>query len=75
MIELALSERAGTAERSRALHLLGLRTTTRLRVLAASGDGALSGRSARLGTVRAVLTTEEVPIPAPGDRHGAPPTP
>jgi hypothetical protein len=56
LIELVLSESIGTAERSRALHLLGIAATAPLRVLAATGE--ISGRSVRLGTVRAVLATD-----------------
>ncbi|MEV6824709.1 helix-turn-helix domain-containing protein [Amycolatopsis sp. NPDC051102] len=61
LVELALSEDAGTAERSRALHLLGFGPATRLRVLAGTGVDALAGRSARLGGVRVVLLPGEVP--------------
>ncbi|SFR05376.1 PucR C-terminal helix-turn-helix domain-containing protein [Lentzea waywayandensis] len=56
LIELVLSESVGTAERSRALHLLGIAATAPLRVLAATGE--VPGRSVLLGTVRAVLSTE-----------------
>ncbi|NKE61087.1 PucR family transcriptional regulator [Lentzea sp. PSKA42] len=56
LVELVLSEAVGTAERSRALHLLGIGTTTPLRVLATTGD--MAGRSAMLGDVRAVLSTK-----------------
>lgn len=69
LVELVLSEGIGTAERSRALHLLGIGATTPLRVLATTGD--MSGRSVLLGTVRAVLSTE-VPEPA-GARLGVGP--
>ncbi|GAB3144565.1 helix-turn-helix domain-containing protein [Amycolatopsis stemonae] len=56
LIELVLSEDVGTAERSRALHLLGIAPAARLRVLAGTGVDGLAGRSAQLGGVRAVLT-------------------
>ncbi|MFD4669143.1 helix-turn-helix domain-containing protein [Lentzea sp. NPDC058450] len=56
LIELVLSESVGTAERSRALHLLGIDATAPLRVLAAQGD--VPGRSALVGEVRAVLSVE-----------------
>ncbi|MEV6710820.1 helix-turn-helix domain-containing protein [Lentzea sp. NPDC051208] len=56
LIELVLSDGVGTAERSRALHLLGIAATAPLRVLAAIGE--VPGRSVLLGAVRAVLTTE-----------------
>ncbi|WP_086664804.1 helix-turn-helix domain-containing protein [Lentzea kentuckyensis] len=56
LIELVLSEGVGTAERSRALHLLGIVATAPLRVLAAGGD--VTGRSVLLGNVRAVLATD-----------------
>lgn len=60
LVELLLSDAAGTAERSRALHLLGLDAGAGLRVLAGSG-GEIAGRAAALGKVRAVLVTGEVP--------------
>ncbi|ANZ40077.1 hypothetical protein BBK82_32600 [Lentzea guizhouensis] len=53
LVELVLSEGVGTAERSRALHLLGIGAATTLRVLAANGE--VPGRSVVLGDVRAVL--------------------
>lgn len=56
LVQLVLSETAGTAERSRALHLLGISATTRLRVLASTSE--LPGRSVQLGNVRAVLNVE-----------------
>ncbi|MFI6094679.1 PucR family transcriptional regulator [Lentzea sp. NPDC051213] len=56
LVELVLSEGVGTAERSRALHLLGIGAATPLRVLATTGE--IAGRSVLLGSVRAVLTTE-----------------
>ncbi|MEV7098212.1 helix-turn-helix domain-containing protein [Amycolatopsis sp. NPDC051045] len=71
LVELVLSEDVGTAERSRALHLLGVGPATRLRVLAGTGLDALAGRSALLGRVRAVLATGEGPGPLPdGSRAG-----
>jgi hypothetical protein len=70
LVELVLSEDAGTAERSRALHLLGFRPSTRLRVLAGTGVDALAGRSARLGGVRAVLLPGEVAALPDGARAG-----
>jgi PucR-like helix-turn-helix protein len=72
LVELVLSADTGTAERSRALHLLGFGPAARLRVLAGIGVDALGGRSARLGSVRAVLVAEEGPgleLP-PGGRAG-----
>ncbi|MDX8142370.1 helix-turn-helix domain-containing protein [Lentzea sp. BCCO 10_0061] len=56
LVELVLSESVGTAERSRALHLLGIAATAPLRVLAATGE--VPGKSVLLGNVRAVLGTE-----------------
>jgi hypothetical protein len=56
LVELVLSESVGTAERCRALHLLGIGATAPLRVLAATGE--VAGRSVVLGKVRAVLTTD-----------------
>ncbi|MEV6446672.1 helix-turn-helix domain-containing protein [Amycolatopsis sp. NPDC051716] len=70
LVELALSEDAGTAERSRALHLLGFGPAARLRVLAGTGVDALAGRSARLGGVRAVLLPGEVASLPDGARAG-----
>jgi hypothetical protein len=71
LVELVLSEDVGTAERARALHLLGIAPAARLRVLAGTGLDALAGRSAQLGRARAVLTTGEVPGPFPdGARAG-----
>lgn len=71
LVELLLSDTAGTAERSRALHLLGLDAGAELRVLAGSG-GEIAGRSAVLGNVRAVLVAGEVPQSA-GGRWGVGP--
>ncbi|WP_434443305.1 helix-turn-helix domain-containing protein [Lentzea sp. E54] len=68
LIELVLSGSVGTAERSRALHLLGIAATAGLRVLAATGE--VPGRSVVLGNVRAVLTTE---IPETAGRLGVGP--
>jgi PucR C-terminal helix-turn-helix domain len=60
LVELALSDTAGEAERSRALHLLGLRPSTMLRVLAVKGKP--TGLSAPLGSLHAVLVPgEEIP--------------
>lgn len=56
LVELVLSESVGTAERSRALHLLGIGATAPLRVFATTAE--VAGRSALLGNVRAVLGTE-----------------
>ncbi|MFG1647497.1 helix-turn-helix domain-containing protein [Amycolatopsis sp. NPDC049252] len=72
LVELVLSEGIGTAERSRALHLLGLDTTARLRVLATTGAD-LPGRSAAFGDVRAVLTTDGPETAPPGARIGVGP--
>ncbi|MCR6483973.1 helix-turn-helix domain-containing protein [Amycolatopsis sp. OK19-0408] len=74
LVELVLSADVGTAERARALHLLGFGPAARVRVLAGTGVDALAGRSARLGAVRAVLTTGEVPAELPdGGRAGVGP--
>ncbi|CAM3388821.1 helix-turn-helix domain-containing protein [Kibdelosporangium persicum] len=59
LVELALSGSAGEAERSRALHLLELRPTTPLRVLAVKGRP--TGLSAALGPLHAVLAPGEIP--------------
>lgn len=72
LVELVLSEGIGTAERSRALHLLGLGTTARLRVLAATGAD-LDGRAATFGDVRAVLTADGPETAPPGARIGVGP--
>ncbi|MGW6929107.1 PucR family transcriptional regulator [Lentzea sp. NPDC054927] len=61
LVELVLSESVGTAERSRALHLLGIAAAAPLRVLATTGD--LPGRSVLLGGVRAVLSAEVPKLP------------
>lgn len=68
LVELVLSESVGTAERSRALHLLGIAATAPLRVLAATGE--VPGRSALVGDVRAVLSAE---VPQTGGRLGVGP--
>ncbi|MFD4635707.1 helix-turn-helix domain-containing protein [Lentzea sp. NPDC058436] len=68
LIELVLSESVGTAERSRALHLLGIAATASLRVLATTGE--VPGRSVVLGNVRAVLSTD---VPETGGRLGVGP--
>lgn len=68
LVELVLSEDVGTAERARALHLLGFGPTARVRVLAGTGVDALPGRSAQLGSMRAVLTTVPVELPGPAAR-------
>jgi hypothetical protein len=63
LVELALSVNAGEAERSRALHLLGMRPQARLTVLAVAGTAAriADGRTAELGALHAVLVPGEVP--------------
>jgi hypothetical protein len=61
LVELALSDSAGEAERSRALHLLGIRPNTMLRVLAVKGTP--NGLSAALGTLHAVLLVQSEEIP------------
>lgn len=68
LVELVLSESVGTAERSRALHLLGITATAPLRVLAATGE--VPGRSVQLGNVRAVLAAD---VPEAGGRLGVGP--
>ncbi|MFI0779518.1 helix-turn-helix domain-containing protein [Streptomyces sp. NPDC021212] len=74
LVELVLSEGAGAAERSRALHLLGLAPAARLRVLAGTDVGGLAGWSAQLGGVWAVLTADPVPAALPdGARVGVGP--
>lgn len=65
LVELALSDSAGEAERSRALHLLGLRPTTMLRVLAVKGTP--NGLSAALGSLHAVLVPGDEITPQEGD--------
>jgi hypothetical protein len=75
LVELVLSGDVGTAERARALHLLGVAPSARLRVLAGTGVDGLAGRAAQLGGVRAVLTAEPVPAPLPaGARVGVGPS-
>jgi hypothetical protein len=66
LVELVLSDSAGTAERSRALHLLGLDAAAGLRVLAGDGADGTDGRAAMLGPVRAVLLIGDVPDAVPG---------
>jgi hypothetical protein len=74
LVELVLSDGAGTAERARALHLLGVDPMVRLRVLAGSGVDGIEGRAAVLGPVRAVLHTGEAPDSVPdGGRLGVGP--
>lgn len=53
LVELALSAAAGEAERSRALHLLGMRPQAKLTVFALTT--AVAGRSTELGSLHAVL--------------------
>ena len=69
LVELVLSEDAGTAERSRALHLLGIAPAARLRVLAGTGVDGLPGRSAQLGGARAIFV-DTVPALPDGGRAG-----
>lgn len=71
LVELVLSEGVGTAERSRALHLLGIGVTAPLRVLAATGE--VAGRSVVLGDVRAVLVTGDPTTDPAGGRLGVGP--
>jgi hypothetical protein len=73
LVELVLSDGVGTAERSRALHLLGLDPTGALRVLAGFGIDEIEGRTAMLGPVRAVLVIGTVPEPPDGGRLGVGP--
>lgn len=62
LVELALSVNAGEAERSRALHLLGMRPQARLTVLAIAGPaGITDGRTAELGALHAVLVPGQIP--------------
>jgi hypothetical protein len=61
LVELVLSDGVGTAERSRALHLLGLDPMGGLRVVAGFGVDAIEGRAAVLGAVRALLVIGTVP--------------
>ncbi|MFD5830770.1 helix-turn-helix domain-containing protein [Lentzea sp. NPDC060358] len=67
LVELVLSESAGTAERSRALHLLGIDAGSPVRVLAATGQvpgrSVVLDRSEALGEVRAVLSAEVPEVP------------
>jgi hypothetical protein len=64
LVELVVSESAGDAERSRALHLLGFSPLTSLRVLAVQ-DGPLPtppGPQAAVGALHAVLVVGEAAI-------------
>lgn len=70
LVELVLSGDAGTAERSRALHLLGISPAARLRVLAGTGVDGLTGRAAQLGGVRAILTDAAPDALPDGGRAG-----
>jgi hypothetical protein len=78
LVELALSEDAGEAERSRALHLMELNPASPVRVIAiaittdttaiadvvtALGGRAAGIRHAPLGTVHATLVTGPEPVP------------
>ena len=75
LVELTLADSVGEAERSRALHLLGLVPTERVRVLAVAGPAegiaklvaGLTGWHAPLGTLTAVL------VPAAEARDLEPP--
>jgi hypothetical protein len=60
LVELALSVNAGEAERSRALHLLGIRPQAQLTVLASTASVA-GGRTAELGALHAVLVPGQLP--------------
>ncbi|MET0136027.1 MAG: helix-turn-helix domain-containing protein [Kibdelosporangium sp.] len=64
LVELALSDSAGEADRSRALHLLGLTPSTKIRVLAVNGTP--HGLTAALGSLHAVLGRSEDPAPQDG---------
>jgi hypothetical protein len=74
LVELALSVTAGEAERSRALHLLGMRPQGRLTVLALVATPAqaarIGGRVAELGALHAVLVPGPVPELEPDVRAG-----
>ncbi|HEY3609850.1 MAG TPA: helix-turn-helix domain-containing protein [Pseudonocardiaceae bacterium] len=70
LVELVLSDGVGTAERSRALHLLGLDPMGGLRVVAGFGVDAIEGRAAGLGPARALLVIGAVPDVPPGGRLG-----
>jgi hypothetical protein len=71
LVELVLSDSAGEAERSRALHLLGLKPNTMLRVLAVKGTP--NGLSAALGTLHAVLVQRSEEIPPQEGKVGVSP--
>jgi hypothetical protein len=74
LVELVLSQHAGTAERSRALHLLRLNPMVELRVLATTSSPATEGPATRLGPVWAVLCTGSAPDSVPnGGRLGVGP--
>lgn len=86
LVELALSASAGEAERARALHLLGLATTTPIRILALAGPPTqlatlTRGRpTAHLGQAHALLLTGPAaapnhPIAAPTSTASTPTTP
>jgi hypothetical protein len=60
LVELALSATAGEAERSRALHLLGMRPQAQLTVLAGTARVG-GGRTAELGALHAVLVPGHMP--------------
>ncbi|MGC7102912.1 helix-turn-helix domain-containing protein [Amycolatopsis lurida] len=65
LVELTLSVTAGEAERSRALHLLGMRPQAPLTVLALAATPEqvtrIGGRSAELGALHAVLVPGRAP--------------
>jgi hypothetical protein len=58
LVELVLSDSAGEADRSRALHLLGFTPTTKLRVLAVNGKP--NGLNTALGALHAVLAPHDI---------------
>jgi hypothetical protein len=83
LVELALAESAGEAERSRALHLLGLATGSPLRVLALAGDPTHAAllvatvqadnpgvRGVSLGALHAVLLPDSGIDPTPPTAAG-----
>lgn len=73
LVDLVLSQNAGIAERSRALHLLRLDPTASLRVLAGTDATAIGGPKARLGSAWAVLHTGPELELANGGRWGVGP--
>lgn len=73
LVELVLSDGVGTAERSRALHLLGLDPMGGLRVVAGFGVDAIDGRAAALGPARALLVIGAIPDVPPGGLLGVGP--